>query len=182
MGYGVVPFRMDLDLLSSILGPKNAKKGSYEVMFGILKSSLAGLDDQFEIEDGWLPATDILSLFLNGGTPQIAGNCTKHWYVIERIIQVFGVKLNNNNWYPSDAVDVFYDYDEFKIYKVDREGEIKIGLPDDFPIVFSLERKDFSKALKNIGSCDISVDQKMQFESWIADSDKANNDLILYYY
>ena len=182
MSYGVIPYWIDLNILSGIIGPEDDRKGSFDVMFGLLQPSLSGLDDEFEIEDGWLPANDILSLLLKGGTPQQSENCTKHWYVIERIIQVFGKSLNNRYWYPSDSVDVFYDYDEFKMYRVDQKGEIKIGFPDDFPVVFSVVRNDFSKALENIRNSNISNNQKKQFESWIMHAEDNNTDLILYYY
>ncbi len=180
MGNGVMPYVIDLDFLSKFYGAED--KELKNELLKLTEPYINQFDEDFEIEDGWLPAKEILHSFLNGESDNLGENTAKCWYIIELIIQCTGKLMNNDQWYPGGDIDFFYGYDEFNIAKIDRLDKIAIRSSDDFPTVFTIDRSDFPQAKNNIVNSDIEASQKTQFEEWIATAQSKNSDLILYCY
>jgi len=180
MGYGVMPYVIDLDFLSKFYNVED--KELKNELLKLTEPHINQFDEDFEIEDGWLPAKEILHSFLNGESDNLGENTAKCWYIIELIIQCTGELMNNDQWYPGGDINSFYEYDEFKMAKIDRLDRIQIRSSDDSPSIFTIDRSDFTQAKNNIENSNIEASQIKQFEEWIATAQSKNSDLILYYY
>lgn len=178
MGYGITPYRIDLQKITALYGSGN------EALPEKLGEQLESLDEDFEPEDGWEAAEEILGNFLRGDDQffEPEENSAKHWYILEMLMGEFGSFLANDAWYPNRNTDDFYDNNEFKLFMFDREDQLDLEGPDDFPTVFTVFRNDLDSAISKISAGEMEREEKQQCISWLEDAKKHGEDLVLYYY
>ncbi|MEM9220317.1 MAG: hypothetical protein AAGD25_39075 [Cyanobacteria bacterium P01_F01_bin.150] len=174
-----MPYRIDIKELQSVYGTDN--DGLKQKIVASCQSVFESLDRDFESEDGWANAKSIMLDILNGSLREIKGNSAKHWYILELLIQELGKLMNNGNWYPAN-IDPMYGYAEFRMFYLDDPSRINLDSPDDFPVVFTIQQKNFKSALKNIKESYADHAQVSEFESWINEARDNKQDIILYYY
>lgn len=181
MAYGILPYRIDLTDIEDLFG---VSKTIPAIKDRIMQSAPHGaglLDRDFPVEDGWMKAEDILINFLDGVVVNYGENTTKHWYVIELLIQMFGQSLPNAQWYPA-GIDPFYSIDCFRMYRIAKNRTFNLPSPDGFPAVFSVEYNLLDEALEQIKQADFDPAQIAEFESWVQLAKEDEQDLVLFYF
>lgn len=179
MGYGLMPYRINISKIEDLYGTQDT-----ELKTKIIQSCadyFNRLDDDFEIEDGWLGSKTIMESFLNGALEKVEYNSAKHWYIVELLIRGFGQDLNNGSWYPAN-IDPLYSLSEFRMYLIEKQGKINLKSPDDFPVVFTIENEKLDEALNSIKANYSDPGQVNEFASWVQEAKDHAQDLVLYYY
>lgn len=175
----VFPYRISLETLKTARGSLSTETVSKIVDNAEKQCQL--LDSEFEEEYGWLPAKQLLSDFLSGSDLSFSGNTSKHWHIVELLCRGFGTALSNDNWQYA-SLDDFYDYNEFRMYFLGLDPLVRIASPDDFPLVFTVENKDFEKVISLISTSPRTSNQMEEFYNWIKSAQNAEQDLILFAY
>ena len=179
MAYGIQPYRVELQKIQQQYGTKD--EALKEKIIASCESWLEDLDGDFSSAHGWIDAKTLMTDFLDGNWQKPVGNSAKHWYIIELFIKGFGKLLPNRQWYPA-SISPMYDYTEFRMYYLGANSPIPISSPDDFPVVFTIERSNFDQALASIQKDYPDKDQQAEFASWIAAAREHDQDLVLYYF
>ncbi|NME68880.1 DUF7691 family protein [Flammeovirga aprica] len=179
MGYGIMPYRIDLGYIKTCYGVND--EGVKKDLIQKASYDLKRIDENLEIEDGWEKAINILTEFLEGKASKEVYSGAKHWYILESLIKILGFPCDNSNWYPT-SIDPLFNFNEFKMYTIDSENKINIPAPDDFPVVFTIERAHFNTALNSMKNSEYEEDQILQFIKWVELAREKNQDLVLYYY
>jgi hypothetical protein len=179
MSYGIQPYRVDLQKIRQQYGTTDADLK--EKISASCESWLEDLDDDFSSDDGWIASKTLLTDFLDGTWQKPDGNAAKHWYIIELLIKGFGKLLSNRHWYPA-GISPMYDYSEFRMYYLGPNSLIPVSSPDDFPVVFTIERANFDQAMDHIQKDYPDPDQQAEFASWIEAAREHDQDLVLYYF
>lgn len=179
MSYGIQPYRVDLQKIQQQYGTKD--EALKKKIIASCESWLEDLDNDFSSNYGWIDSKTLLTDFLNGNWKKPEGNSAKHWYIIELLIKGFGKLLSNSHWYPA-STSPMYDYSEFRLNYLGANSPVPISSPDDFPVVFTIERSNFDQALTHIQKDYPNPDQQAEFASWIAAAREHDQDLVLYYF
>lgn len=179
MAYGIQPYRVDLQTIQQQYGTSN--ESLKEKIIASSQSQLEDLDDDFSSDEGWIDSQTLMTDFLNGNWQKTNENSAKHWYIIELLIKGFGKLLPNGQWYPANTSPM-YDYSEFRLNYLGANSPIPISSPDDFPVVFTIERSNFDQALAHIQADYPDHDQQAEFASWIEAAREHDQDLVLYYF
>lgn len=174
-----MPYRINLETIRNQYGTDN--QVLKQKITDSCQSSFESLDDDFEEEDGWKAAKSIMEDYLNGTLQDLEGNSAKDWYIIEILIEGFGQLMNNGSWYPAD-INCMYGFDEFRMFYLGNFDKLKLKNPDDFPVVFTIQKENFAAALANIKMNYASSSQVSEFESWINEATEHDQDIVLYYY
>lgn len=179
MSYGIQPYRVDLQKIQQQYGTSN--EDLKEKIIASCQSRFEDLDDDFSSYYGWIDSKTLMTDFLHGSWQKPEGNSAKHWYIIELLIKGFGKMLSNSQWYPANTSPM-YDYSEFRLNYLGAGSSIPISSPDDFPVVFTIERSNFDQAFTSIQKDYPDPDQQAEFASWITAAREHDQDLVLYYF
>jgi hypothetical protein len=179
MSYGIQAYRVDLQKIQQQYGTDNPDLK--EKIMTSCQSQFEDLDGDFNRDEGWTDSEILMSDFLDGNWQDTNENTAKHWYMLELLIQGFGKILPNSQWYPA-SISPMWDYSEFQLYFLGANSSIPVSGPDDFPVVFTIERNHFDQALTHIREDYPDQDQQAEFASWIAAAREHDQDLVLYYY
>ncbi|GAA3930745.1 DUF7691 family protein [Litoribacillus peritrichatus] len=184
MSYGVIPYATFLSNFPTIYGIddqqfKDKLMTSYN-MFGS-----GELDEQFEAPD-YPTEREILRAFLNGKEFDIKAEGAKHWYLMEKLVSFISQSSpsNNNAWYPSGlgVMEHLGGCPAIKLFCLDEKGDIKLPVPDDFPVVYSIFNADLQAAEEHIQASGVTDEQKAEFSGWIEEAREMEGDVILFLY
>lgn len=178
MATGIMAYQVDLNILENYYGTKEL--ASIQKLIELYQSELESLDEDFEVEDGWKSAEDILRNFLLGTLESIENETAKHWYILELLIGECGKILDNGACF-SMLRDPFFGYDEFEIFSLSKTEKFKIEWPDDFPLAFTIENKNLQLALDRVKE-DYEQEQVDEFERWVKGAQADKEDLVLFIY
>ncbi len=174
MSYGITPYRINLERLSTRFGNTNTAK-RWKV-----RSSCNRRAGQIDAIDTDAPSLDQFALDLLDAKISHPGYGYKYWYALEAFMDELGARIPNRHWYPASA-DFFWNNDKFNLYDID--APMSIPKPDDFPVVFVLRAANMTDELKTDLENGIEdADQLAELKSWIADAKRYKQDLALFYY
>lgn len=191
MSYGLVPYLANIEHLAAMFP---AKEGYYKNLFiGELSYKMDKLQEQFE--PGEHTFNEVMLDLFSGkiSWPDVA---YMYWYVVEAYIDRFegsdysgegeilewAPRLNNSEWYPANAntLSRLYKFKELKLFGT--SPHIVLPHPEDFPVVFVIQRADMKPLLEQIAQISDSSEQQEQFKEWLTIALKTQNDLLIFYY
>jgi len=174
MGYGIMPYRVNLERLSTRFGNSKSAKRSKA------RNACLRYIDRSDNNPGEPTYGEIISEMIDDATATHEGFGHKYWYALQGLIADMGRLLPNGNWYPSPA-DAFWGNSKFDLYDID--APMDIPTPDDFPTVFVLRAANMTDELVEQLSKSIDdEDQLKEVERWIKEAKQYKQDLVLYYH
>ncbi len=174
MGYGIIPYRVGLERLQSRLGTQDeARKNKLR---GVCLKKAKDIDNLGSVDTP--PFMEIVEELLDGKATQTTGYL--YWYAIKCFIDDLGIMLNNNQWYPASA-DELWKIGDFALYDIG--APMKIPQAEDFPVVFVLSKEKMTQQLPGTLEERIADQaQRTQFQNWIKEAQAYKQDLVLFYH
>ncbi|MCI5054716.1 MAG: hypothetical protein MRY83_01340 [Flavobacteriales bacterium] len=173
MSYGIMPYRVNLERLSTRFGnPKSNKRSKARLA---CKEAVRGMDDDEDVS-----FDEIIKEMIDEAKASHENLGYMYWYALKGLIEDLGSFMTNSSWYPASC-DIFYDSKDITLYDID--SPMDIPTPDDFPTVFVFRKENMKE--ENIADLLNSLedsDQKREFNHWIEEAKRYKQDLVLYYH
>lgn len=176
MGYGIMPYRVNLERLSSRFGMEDkAKRSKIRKMC----SRDANNIDSLAYGDEVPKFMDIVEELLDGKATHAKFGYI-YWYAIKGFVEELGRFMHNADWYPASA-DIFWENPNFVLYDID--ALMQIPTPDDFPTVFVLRNNKMTDELIESLVEKLSDSYQIaQLKNWIKEAKQYKQDLVLFYH
>jgi hypothetical protein len=174
MGYGIMPYRVNLARLGTRFGNEKTSKRT--------KAKTACLRYLYELgdENGGPSNKELVAELIDNSNASHQNLGHKYWYAIKGLVEHLGRHLNNYAWYPASA-DFFWDNPFFKLYDID--APMEIPEPDDFPTVFVLRYAAMSDDF--LAMCEEKLEDEEQLsemKAWVKKAKQYRQDLVLFYH
>ena len=186
MGYGIMPYRVNLDRVTSLIG--TSKEHVREDVKSYCSRRASRIDSLSSSGENDPKFMDIVEELLDGkATHKHYG--FMYWYAIEDFIKMCGTMMVNTELVSVRAGDMDFFFRKFKMNNHFRSPlTFSIPTPDEFPTVLVKLSSEIDEFLMTtfkeapLKFPQFSETEYEQIQSWLVEAKQNEQDLVLYYY
>lgn len=180
MGYGIMPYRVNLDRLATRFGTSNKPKRREIVKECSRRAN--SIDSDAAHYQNAPKFMEIVEELLDGkATHEKFG--WMYWYAIEGFCEVLGRPMMNDQWARIPTTEMDFFYENFSLWDIPN-APMTIPTPNDFPTVFVLHPERISDEFiqTTLKEAVPEYFQYGQIKSWLEAAKQYKQDLVLFYY